>query len=205
MTTYRLHYFNIHDRAEVVRLIFAAADQQFDDIRYKRIQWTPYKAEMPLGQMPVLEYNGMKLPQSIAIARFLPKQFQLAADDNLEQAKVDTVADKIAELIVKYGPVHKKQVETKNQAVIQKLLAEELPQHLANLETLGEIYSDGDYFFVGNHLTWTDLFLYDLLETIFQHDDHILAKFPWLKNNRQEVEKQTKIMTYLKNRPQTSV
>ncbi|CAF1346505.1 unnamed protein product [Adineta steineri] len=153
MTTYRFHYFNIRDRAEVVRLIFAAADQQFDDIRYGRTQWTPHKVEMPLGQIPVLEYDRMKLPQSLAIARFLPKQFQLAADDNLEQAKVDTVADTIAELIVKYGSVHKKQVETKSQAVIQKFLVEELPQHLADLETLGEIYSDGGYFFVGNHIT----------------------------------------------------
>ncbi|CAF1341359.1 unnamed protein product [Adineta steineri] len=155
MTTYRLHYFNIRDRAEVVRLIFAAADQQIDDIRYKRIQWTPYKAEMPL-----------------------------AGNGNLEQAKVDAIADTITNLMVKCGSVHKKQVETKNQAVIQKFLVEELPQHLADLETVGEIYSDGGYFFVGNHLTWTDLFLYDLLETIFQHDDHILAKFPWLKSRR---------------------
>ncbi|CAF1689329.1 unnamed protein product, partial [Adineta ricciae] len=42
------------------------------------------RAEMPLGQMPVLDVDGAKLPQSMAIARFLSKKFQLAGKDNLE-------------------------------------------------------------------------------------------------------------------------
>jgi glutathione S-transferase len=48
---------------------------------------------MPLGQMPVLEVDGVKLPQSITICRFLAKQFQLAGKDNFEQAKADAVVD----------------------------------------------------------------------------------------------------------------
>ncbi len=130
MATYKLHYFNIRGRAEVARLIFAAAGQQFDDIRYERAQWAPHKVEMPLGQMPVLEFNGIKLPQSLAIARFLAKQFQLGGKDNLEQAKIDAVGDTVAGLMAKYGPVYKERVETKNQAGIQKFLDEELPRHL---------------------------------------------------------------------------
>jgi len=54
-----------------------------------------HKAEMPLGQMPVLEFDGIKLTQSLSIARFLAKQFQLAGKDNFEQAKVDAVVDTI--------------------------------------------------------------------------------------------------------------
>jgi len=37
---------------------------------------------MPLGQIPVLEFDGTKLPQSMSITRFLAKQFQLAGRDN---------------------------------------------------------------------------------------------------------------------------
>jgi len=60
---------------------------------------------MPLGQMPVLEVDGVKLPQSMTIARFLAKQFGLAGKDNLEQAKVDVVVDTSIDLAVKLLPI----------------------------------------------------------------------------------------------------
>ncbi|CAF3948084.1 unnamed protein product, partial [Rotaria sordida] len=71
MSTYKLYYFTSRGRAEVSRLIFAAASQKYEDIRYEIDEWPSHKAEMPLGQMPVLEFNGTKLPQSKSIARFL--------------------------------------------------------------------------------------------------------------------------------------
>jgi glutathione S-transferase len=36
MSTYKLYYFNGRGRAEVSRLIFAAAGQKYEDIRYER-------------------------------------------------------------------------------------------------------------------------------------------------------------------------
>lgn len=78
MSTYKLHYFDGRGRAEVSRLIFAVAGEKYDDIRLERSEWPIKKSEMPLGQLPVLEYNGTKLAQSMSIARFLDKQFHLA-------------------------------------------------------------------------------------------------------------------------------
>jgi prostaglandin-H2 D-isomerase / glutathione transferase len=72
-STYKLHYFNGRGRAEVSRLIFATVGQQFEDIRYESSEWPSYKSKMPLGQMPVLEVDEFKLPQSLSIARFLAK------------------------------------------------------------------------------------------------------------------------------------
>ncbi len=138
------------------RLIFAAAGHQFEDIRYESSEWPSHKSKMPLGQMPVLEVGGFKLPQSLSIARFLAKQFNLAGEDNMR-----------------------------------------------NLEILAKAYSNGGSFFVGNHLTWCDLFVYDKLETILQIDASVLSHYPWLQHNRQEVEKQPTIAAYLKSRSQT--
>ncbi|CAF0964157.1 unnamed protein product [Rotaria sordida] len=203
MSTYKLIYFNGRGRAEVSRLIFAAAGQKYDDVRYERNEWPAHKSEMPLGQMPVLEVDGTKLPQSLTIARFLAKQFQLAGKDNLEQAKVDAVADTLSDLVSKYGPVRFEQDATKKEELTKKFLAEELPKHLQNLETLGKLYGNGGPFFVGNRLTWVDLYFYDMAANILQVDANCLDSRPWLKQNRAEVEKQPKIAEYLKNRPKT--
>jgi len=203
MSTYKLYYFNGRGRAEVARLIFAAAGEKYEDIRFEHEQWPSHKPDMPLGQVPVLEFNGAKLPQTMAIARFLAKQFQLAGKDNFEQAKVDAVGDTISDLIMAYMPSRTEKDETKKQELTKKFVAEELPKHLKNLEVLGKLYGNGGRYFVGNNLTWVDLFFYDIGEKILEVDENIFNSYPWLKQNRVEVEKQPRIAEHLKNRPKT--
>jgi glutathione S-transferase len=204
MSTYKLYYFNGRGRAEVVRLIFAAAGEKFEDIRYEHNEWPSHKSEMPLGQLPILEFDGVKLPQSMAIARFVAKQFGLAGRDNLEQAKVDAVVDASIDLAMKFLPIHFEQDGDKKTVGIAKFVADELPKNLQNFEILAKLYSNGGPFFVGNHLNWCDLEVYDMLDYILQIDENALHHYPWLQNNRQEVEKQPKIAAYLKNRQPTS-
>ena len=43
MTHYKLIYFNAKGRAELIRLIFAYADVNYDDVRIPRDQWTDMK------------------------------------------------------------------------------------------------------------------------------------------------------------------
>ncbi|CAF1149788.1 unnamed protein product [Adineta steineri] len=203
MPSYKLYYFNGRGRAEVARLIFAAAGEKYEDVRYERDQWPAHKAEMPLGQMPVLEVDGVKLPQSLAIARFLAKQFHLAGKDNFEQAQVDAVVDTIYDCLTKYVPIRFETDEAKKEELTKKFLAEELPKHLQNFETLGKLYGKGGHFFVGKQLTWADLLFFDVGAIILQVDSNAFNNHAWLKNNRAEVEKQPKIAEYLKNRPQT--
>ncbi|CAF1149847.1 unnamed protein product [Adineta steineri] len=203
MATYKLYYFNGRGRAEVSRMIFAAAGEKYEDIRYEQDKWPEHKSEMPLGQMPVLEFNGTKLPQSVSIARFLAKQFQLAGKDSFEQAQVDAVVDTINDCVTKYVPIRLEKDEAKKEELTKKFVSEELPKHLQNFETLGKLYSKGGHFFVGNQLTWADLLFYDMGALILQVDSNAFNNHAWLKDNRAEVEKQPKIAEYLKSRPNT--
>ncbi|CAF0869000.1 unnamed protein product [Rotaria sordida] len=203
MSAYRLNYFNGRGRAEVSRLIFAAVGQKFEDIRYEQNEWPLYKNQMPLGQMPVLEFEGVKLPQSLAIARFLAKQFQLAGRDNFEQAKVDAVVDTINEVASKFAAVSQEKDEGKKQDGMRKLFTEDIPKNFQNLELLGKLYGNRGPFFVGNHLTWADLYFYDAAEKFLQIDGNVLKRYSWLQQNRYEVERQPKISAYLNSRPQT--
>ncbi|CAF0861830.1 unnamed protein product [Adineta steineri] len=198
MPSYKLTYFNGRGRAEISRLIFAAAGQKYEDIRIEREQWPALKPKTPLGQMPVLEVDGVELPQSAAIARFLAKQFHLAGKDNLEQAEVDAVIDTISDINTAWP------ASSSDEALKKKFLTEDLAKHLQNLETLGKLYGKGGHFFVGNQLTWADLRFYTFGQTCIEAAPDCLNNFSWLEQNRAEVEKQPKIAEYLKNRPKTS-
>ena len=97
MPSYKLTYFNGRGRAELSRLIFAAAGVQFTDERVTN--WPTGKEDAPLGQLPYLTVDGVKLPQSLSIARYLAKQFKLAGADDLAQAKADAIVDTLNDVL----------------------------------------------------------------------------------------------------------
>ncbi|VDM84498.1 unnamed protein product [Strongylus vulgaris] len=102
---YKLIYFDARGRAEVIRQIFALANEDFEDIRYKFDEWHQHKSEMPFGQMPVLEIDGQKLAQSYAIARFLAKKFGLVPKCPFEEALVDSIMDQFKDFQNEIRPV----------------------------------------------------------------------------------------------------
>lgn len=46
---------------------------------------------MPTGTVPVLEIDGKKIDQSIAIARFIAKKVGLTGSTDLENLEIDSV------------------------------------------------------------------------------------------------------------------
>lgn len=50
---------------------------------------------MPMGQMPVLEVDGQRIHQSIAISRYLAKRFGLAGSNDWESLQIDSVVDTV--------------------------------------------------------------------------------------------------------------
>ncbi len=56
-------------------------------------------AEAPLGQLPVLLWDGEALAQSMAIARFVARKTGLAGDDDVEFARADIIAEHVNDAI----------------------------------------------------------------------------------------------------------
>lgn len=48
---------------------------------------------MPLGKVPVLEVDGQRIPQSLAVARYVARQTGHAGKTPVEEAIVDALAD----------------------------------------------------------------------------------------------------------------
>jgi glutathione S-transferase len=57
MVQYKLNFYNIRGRGEVIRLIFVAAGQKYEDHRFDFDQWSEYKEKAPLGTCPWLEID----------------------------------------------------------------------------------------------------------------------------------------------------
>lgn len=53
---------------------------------------------MPMGQMPVLEVDGIRVHQSVAIGRYLAKRVGLAGANDWESLQIDSVVDTINDL-----------------------------------------------------------------------------------------------------------
>lgn len=50
---------------------------------------------MPMGQMPVLEVDGRRVHQSLAMCRYVAKQINLAGKDAIEDLQIDSIVDTI--------------------------------------------------------------------------------------------------------------
>jgi hypothetical protein len=57
------------------------------------ISFLNHFTEFPWGTVPVLKYKDMELSQSMAIARFLARKFDLIGDNEQESAKCDEIVD----------------------------------------------------------------------------------------------------------------
>ncbi len=75
MAEYKLFYYDLRARGELIRLIFHASGQKFEDFRFPRDKWPEYKPNSPFGQCPYLEIKEdgqtFKMSQSIAIGNSL--------------------------------------------------------------------------------------------------------------------------------------
>ena len=98
MSEIKLTHYNAKGKAETSRLILAYVGQKFEDKRIEPAEMAAMKSSLPFGQLPLLEYKGESLSQSMAIARFLANEFSLAGNTTMETAKIDEIVDAINDL-----------------------------------------------------------------------------------------------------------
>jgi glutathione S-transferase len=203
MSEYKLYYFNTRGRGEISRLIFLVAGQPFENIYYDKSEWPTLRKETPLGYVPVLEYEGVKLPQSLAIARFLARQFNLAGRDNFEQAKVDAVVDTLCEGAYKFMSARWEPDEVKRKELWDAYFTNDVPKLLQYLEILAKMYGEGGPYFVGNQLTWADLLVHDVFETLLKLKPNFLEGHTWLLENRALIDNHPRLVEHFKTRPES--
>ena len=149
-------------RAEVSRLALHIGGVDFEDRRPSREAFRAMKAagQLPYGQLPVLEVDGVIIAQSAAIARYCGKLSGLyPMSDHVAAARVDELLDAANEVTLKVSPTMREQDPTRRAAMRTELATETFPAWFEQVE--GRV-DDGE-FLVGDALTIADLALWRLL------------------------------------------
>ena len=198
----KLTYFNLRGRAEISRLLLAYGGIEYEDCRLTPgfedpTEWRKLKPTTPFGTLPILEWNGTCIAQSITIARFIAGEVGLAGRNNLESAQADEVSDTISDLFNAMG----KAMFSKDPEDMKKCMSETVPTTLALLEK--RLCDRGGQYFAGNALTWADVYMYTLASGL--PDQSCLEKCPKLKNLTSRVANIPNIKCWVEKRPNTKM
>lgn len=186
-----------------MRLMLTAAGVDFEDHRVQGEEWAKLKPSMPTGQMPVLEIDGKKYSQSLAIARYLAREYGMAGKSNTDQLLVDQIVDTVNDLINDMiKPVFEKD-EARKAELEKKLKEETMPRIFGTLNNFLE--SNGGDYFVGTKLSLADIFFMDIVSRVVEKDPKDLEKFPKLAANLKKTQSEPKIAAYLAKRPKTDL
>jgi len=207
--SYKLTYLNGRGRGEIIRLVLTAAGIPFTDHRVEPEWVVKNRANLPFGQVPVFEIDSkVTLCQSLATGRYLARKYNLAGKTDLDQAQADMIVDCFEDTIKPaIWFLHYETDPVKKEELKKKYFDEQLPDYLNKLEALLVSNKGGDGFFVGDSLTWADLYLIRL-EGLFSLrgwcQPDVFAKQPKLKALYDKVMKLPKIAAYQANLPVTA-
>jgi len=210
MPQYTLRYFWIRGTAELCRLIFAQAEQEFLDHRMQMEEWAEEKKKKeryPFGVVPVLEVDGKVLTESLAIARYLAAEFGLYGKDNMEKAKCDIVVEVLREVRYSLTSINPFNLKETDEAKIAQMKADafsgKVATKLAGLEDFLKANNGGKGFFVGDSVTWADLALADMGFNMLNLYPPVFDKTPLLKALFDRVMALPNVKRYCAARPAT--
>jgi glutathione S-transferase len=207
MTQYRLIYFPLRARAEISRLIFAAAGVKYEDVHIDRAKWPQLKHTTPFGQLPVLEVNkNVRLCQSKTIARYLAGQFDLVGKTELDKARADMIVECIDDLHKPTMFILFEKDEAKKAELTKAFTDEKLASSLKMLENILKENNGGDSYFIGDSMTWADIAFIDFCSWLGALKLPVpLNDSPQLKALKERVEKSPKISEWIAKRPDSPI
>jgi glutathione S-transferase len=203
MPSYKLYYFDGRGRAELARLIFAAAGQEYEDVRYAHQDWPQHKANFPFGQLPVLEVDGVKVAQSAAIAHFLGVQLGLAGKTAVDHFKTHAFAEAVRDFVEPMARiVWEEKDEERKKTKKEEYLNVTLKTGLERFEKHLEHASSGHL--VGDSVTYADLALYYGLTNVNEFAGHdVTTAYPHVAKLHKTIHEHPHIAAYLAKRKVT--
>uniref|UniRef100_A0A0B6ZQ81 glutathione transferase n=1 Tax=Arion vulgaris TaxID=1028688 RepID=A0A0B6ZQ81_9EUPU len=133
---YKLVYFNLRGRGEILRLLLHAAGVHFEDQRVEFAQWPALKSNTPDGTLPYLSIDGKDYGESMPLARYIAKKYNLAGKNEIEQLSADIILNYIDDIRNAMGRARNDTMLTDAQKkeADAKIKTEEFPKLMTKLE-----------------------------------------------------------------------
>ena len=182
----KLVYFNGRGLAETTRLLLAINNVNYEDFRYplKIIDWATHnmvKKEFEqdkndgkllgsLNKVPFLEIDGVVIPQSKSIERFVGTKYNMMGNNDIQSARIDSICEYVRDFKDMYQSVRRLSKEEKENGM-KKWFSETLVERLESLEQI--LGNEHDTFSVGTRLSLADIVLYSFITQFFDDKESI--------------------------------
>ena len=167
---YKLHYFGGNGRGSISRAILSIGAPNFENVIIEKDQWGSLKTSgtYEFQQLPLLEHNGKKYTQSVAIELYLARQFKLYGKNAEEEYQIDSLLctlDDLLPIIFKiaftFSEEDKKQVEANKKALLEKLTL------YYSVFEKRYVANGTKKYFLGDHFSVADIYLTVLINNVY--------------------------------------
>jgi glutathione S-transferase len=208
-TQYVLYYYNGRGLAEPIRMLLSYGGAIFEDRRTPITSFTPitplpaeWKQRALFGQVPILEFEGKQITQSLAITRYLARRYKLVGKDDFEAAKCDELADGAKDFFLLWVPSYREDDEVKKQAIYDQALGVGKERYLPKFRSVLE--ANGGNNLVGDSLTWADIYVAYFLDQIKRVTNvNILEDYPELQAFVNDILSTAGVKDWIEKRPET--
>nr|AEV23881.1 glutathione S transferase class sigma [Blattella germanica] len=201
--SYKLTYFPVKALGEPIRFLLSYGEKDFEDYRFQEGDWPKLKPSMPFGKTPVLEIDGKQTHQSVAISRYLGKQFGLSGKDDWENLEIDMIVDTISDFRAAIANYHYDADENSKQKKWDPLKKETIPYYTKKFDEV--VKANGGYLAAGK-LTWADFYFVAILDYLnHMAKEDLVANQPNLKALREKVLGLPAIKAWVAKRPPTDL
>ena len=206
-----LIYFAARGRAELIRLVLAEADVDYQEhvvgqgtppVNGRPTDFAALKASgaLPFDAVPVWEEpGGLRLAQSAAIANHIARTHGLRGKTAVEEAQCDQLLGAVDDVRLELRKLVTV-AEDQRSALRAELASATLPRWLGYLDRLLRSNGGGAGYVVGTALTVADLALWYLLEMIRDNGfGASLDRCPALVAFAERIGTRSRIAAYLKS------
>ena len=215
----KLTYFNVRGLAETSRFLLALGGEEYEDFRYplevidmskhemKKDEFDKDKADgklvTSLNKVPFLEVDGVTIPQSKSVERFLARRFNMMGSNDLEAAQIDAICESVRDFKDMYQKV-RFLPEDEKEAGMKEWFTVTLVERLTLLENqlVGE-----SGFSVGNTTTLSDVVLFTFVTEFFDNKEAALnatLASPKVRAVVDRLSSDEKVLKWVSERPKTS-